>query len=160
MPLPRWLLLCVAAATLLMPGKARAVDLDPVLVGKWTTSGRGWAQGVAVQNNLLYAAIFRGGLAVIDLSNPADPRWVGGFETSGVASSVAVSGRYAYVVGGYSDLEVIDVSNPASPQRVGSYDISGEARGVAVSGDYVYVAGSMAVSVPWGVAWESRLAGH
>jgi len=76
---------------------------------------------------------------VIDVSNPANPRRVGGYDTSGPAYGVAVSGHYAYVAD-YTGLQVIDVSNPANPQRVGGYDTSGEAYGVAVSGNYAYVA--------------------
>ena len=33
-------------------------------------------------------------------SNPANPRRVGGYDTSGYAEGVAVSGNYAYVAGG------------------------------------------------------------
>ena len=34
---------------------------------------------------------------MIDVSNPANPQWVGGYDTSGDAYGVAVSGNYAYV---------------------------------------------------------------
>jgi hypothetical protein len=85
-------------------------------------------------------------LEVIDVSNPANPQYVGGYATSGVsrhATGVALSGNYAYMADGGADvagLQVIDVSNPANPQWVGEYDTSGYARDVAVSGNYVYVA--------------------
>jgi hypothetical protein len=79
-------------------------------------------------------------LHVIDVSNPANPQRVGGYDTSGGAWGVAVSGNYAYVADYDAGLQVIDVSNPASPQRVGGYDTSGLAYGVAVSGNYAYVA--------------------
>jgi hypothetical protein len=73
------------------------------------------------------------GLQVIDVSNPADPQRVGGYDTSGEARGVAVSGNYAYVAArsgvhapmGDAGLQVIDVSNPADPQRVGGYDTEG-----------------------------------
>jgi hypothetical protein len=57
-------------------GNARAADLDPVLVGKWAPVVRGWAWAVAVQDNLVFAAIGEGGLAIIDVSNPANPQHV------------------------------------------------------------------------------------
>jgi hypothetical protein len=60
MPLLPRLLLCLTAAALLMAGKARAVDLDPVLVGKWAPVVQGPAQAVAVQDNLIFAATWGG----------------------------------------------------------------------------------------------------
>src|SRR5262245_59486610 len=81
-----------------------------------------------------------GGLAIIDVTSPANPQRVGGYDTSGSAMGVAGSGNYAYVGDGTNGLEVIDVSSPANPQRVGGYDTSGSAQGVAVSGNYAYVA--------------------
>jgi len=60
---------------------------------------------------------------VIDVSNPASPQGVGGYDT-GEAYGVAVSGNYAYVADDGAGLQVIDVSNPASPQRVGGIRFS------------------------------------
>ena len=68
---------------------------------------------------------------VIDVSNPASPQRVGGYDTSGYAYGVAASGNFAYVADGTNGLQVIDVSNPATLQRVGGHDTSGEALGVA-----------------------------
>jgi hypothetical protein len=41
-------------------------------------------------------------LQVIDVSDPANPQRVGGYDTSGSARGVAVSGNYAYVADGES----------------------------------------------------------
>jgi hypothetical protein len=101
---------------------------------------------VAVSGNYAYVADDTAGLQVIDVSNPANPQWVGGYDTSGNAFGVAVSGNYAYVADGQVGFQVIDVSNPANPQRVGGYATSGGAMDVAVSGNYVYVA-----AASWGL---------
>ena len=82
---------------------------------------------MAVSGNYAYVADGDAGLQVIDVSNPANPQRVGGYDTSGDAQGVAVSGNYAYVADGGAGLQVIDVSNPANPQRVGGYDTSGSA---------------------------------
>jgi murein DD-endopeptidase MepM/ murein hydrolase activator NlpD/PKD repeat protein len=79
-------------------------------------------------------------LQVIDVSDPANPRRVGGYYTSGYAEGVAVSGNYAYVADFDAGLQVIDVSDPANPRRVGGYDTIGYAQGVAISGNYAYLA--------------------
>jgi hypothetical protein len=132
------LLLCLTAAALLL-GEARAVDLDPVLRGKWPPFPRGPAHHVAVSGHYAYVAAgwqggWQGGLQVIDVSDPANPQQVGSYDTSGEALGVAVSGDYAYVAGYNAGLQVIDVSDPANPQQVGGYNTSGYAQGVAVSG--------------------------
>ncbi len=80
------------------------------------------------------------GLRVVDVSNPAQPREVGFYDTPGSAQGVAVSGAYAYVADDGAGLRVVDVSNPAQPREVGFYDTPGWAEGVAVSGAYAYVA--------------------
>jgi len=50
-----------------------------------------------VSGNFAYLAAGGEGLKVIDVSTPANPQWVGGYNTSGNARAVAVSGHYAYV---------------------------------------------------------------
>jgi hypothetical protein len=77
-------------------------------------------------------------LEVLDVSDPANPRRLGGYVTT--ACGVAVSGDYAYVADAGMGLQVIDVSSPANPRRVGGYVTSGSAQGVVVSGNYAYVA--------------------
>jgi hypothetical protein len=92
---PSWMLLWLAAIALLMPGKARAADLDPIQRGQWLPSVPGWTQAVAVEGNLVLAAIGQGGLAIIDATDPSNPQHVGSFETSGYAYGVAVAGSHA-----------------------------------------------------------------
>ena len=94
---------------------------------------------MAVRGNYAYVAASQG-LQVIDVSNPANPVWVGGYLTVGYALDIAVSGGYAYVADEWAGLQVIDVSDPASPVWVGGYETSGDPRGVAVSGSYAYLA--------------------
>jgi len=84
---------------------------------------------------------------VIDVSNPANPQWVGGYSTTGAVTRVTMSGSYAYVANMELGLQVIDVSDPANPQQVGGYDTSGVAHDVAVSGNYACMANSR-----WGLA--------
>jgi hypothetical protein len=128
---------------------------EPHRVGAYDTGGEAWA--VAVSGTLVYVAdrgrwdgtniIFRSGLHVVDVSNPANPHRLGGYDTDGEAWAVAVSGNYAYVAekrvsgDGYAGggLQVVDVSNPARPLRVGGCDTSGWAVGVVVSGNLAYV---------------------
>ena len=73
---------------------------DPVLIGQWPGWPRGAPYAVAVSGNYAYVAAKNAGLQVIDVSNPANPQRVGGYDTSGSALGVAVSGNYAYVADG------------------------------------------------------------
>jgi len=57
-----------------LPGRLVALDLDPVRVGGYDTSGS--AYGVAVLGNYAYVADGSAGLQVIDVSNPANPQRV------------------------------------------------------------------------------------
>ena len=100
------------------------------------------------------------GLQVINVSNPANPIRVGGYnttsrsdsgQTEGVAHGVSVVGNYAYVAAevrwdgrGFhwvGDFQIIDVSNPLNCVRVGRYDTSGigDAECVTMAGNYAYV---------------------
>jgi len=106
-------------------------------VGGLTTEGG--AVRVAVSGNFAYVADQASGLAIVDISNPADPTLAGNFNTDGTAYDVAVSGNYAYVADGLG-LRILDVSDPANPSSVGFYDSPGIAYGVAVAGNYAYLA--------------------
>lgn len=90
--------LFVALFSILLPSRLVALDLDPVRVGGYDTSGR--ALRVAVSGNYAYVADWDAGLQVIDVSNPANPQRVGGYDTSGGAYGVAVLGNYAYMAPG------------------------------------------------------------
>jgi hypothetical protein len=106
------------------------------LVGHW--DGAYWAEGVAVSGSYAYVADASTGLHVINISNPASPVRVGGYD--GDAWDVAIRGRYAYVANGGAGLVVIDISNPANPVYVGGCNTSGYARALALAGSYAYVA--------------------
>jgi hypothetical protein len=116
-------------------------------VGNCDTNGE--AEGVAVSGNHAFiaarpawngASLVGGGLQVINISDPTNPRRIGGYVTRGDGYAVAVSGNYAYVATDWDGLQVIDISNPANPWRAAACDTDGDAWGVAVSGIYAYVA--------------------
>ena len=116
---------------------------DPSVVGKtvpipdnWPDN---WIKDIAVDGDYAYVADYKGGLRVVDVSDPANPTEVGACDTLEYASGVFVSGSTAYVADGRRGLRVVDVSEPASPTEVGACD-TGWAEGVAVSGGTAYVA--------------------
>ena len=95
-----------------------------------------------------YVADSDSGLRVIDVSNPANPREVGSFDTPGTAEGVAILNGCAFVADGGFGLRVIDISEPAHPYETGYYDTPGYARGVAVGDSgLVFVADSSSLGV-------------
>src|SRR3989338_3182273 len=124
------------------------------------------AASVFVSGNYAYVANgsigagCRQSLAVIDISNPADPVFIA--EERGpipgtslnAAQSVFVSGNYAYVANyGRASLAIIDISNPADPVFIAEErgPIAGTsldgANSVFVFGNYAYVANDTRASL-------------
>lgn len=103
--------------------------------GWWPGYLRGQANSVDVSGQYAYLGLFSGGMRVVDISDPANPRRVGGFEGP-VIADVQVFGNYVY--GSWDNkVHIIDVTNPAVPRKVGEYN--GFVAGIAVSGNYTYI---------------------
>ena len=128
---------------------ARAVDFDPVLLGKVALTNDAWK--VVVRSNLAYVADDLSGLQVISISNPAAPVRLGGVVTPGAAIGLALGSgptvNFAYVADGPDGVEVINIANPTNVFSVGTIgaDFVQSANGVAVSpyfgsAQYLYIA--------------------
>lgn len=88
---------------------------------------------------LLYICDGISGLKIWDLSDAAQPKAIGEFDTPGYASHVYVSGAHAYVADADGGLLILDVSNPQQPKEVGHYEMT-TACYVFVSNNIAYVA--------------------
>ena len=100
-------------------------------------------RGVGLSGSLAYVADRKGGLQIIDVSDPSAPALLGAYDTQGFAEDVAVSGSLAYVAGARY-LLILDVWDPSAPVLVGSYHAPGGIiDGVALSGSLVYVANNL-----------------
>jgi hypothetical protein len=100
----------------------------------------GNAEGVMVVGNYAYVADYASGLAIIDITDKANPGTPVYMDTTGTAIDVRVVGNYAYVADYYSGLAIIDISDPTNPGTPVYKDTSGYASGVTVVGNYAYVA--------------------
>jgi hypothetical protein len=129
-----------------------AAAQNPTLVGSWPgySRGGGWP-GVAVSGDYAYTASYHGGMQILDVSDPAAPFPVGGYNPNGdlpypnaTADNVVVSGDFAYVVFGFragrKGLHVVDVSDPRHPVGKGKLFNGIACVDVAVTGDLAYVA--------------------
>jgi hypothetical protein len=83
------------------------------VVGK-TMPLPGVVQDVYVFEGSAYVTTGRGGLRVVDVSNPTSPVEIGFCDTLGYTLDAVVSGSYVYVGTESSGLHVIDITNPTA----------------------------------------------
>lgn len=116
----------------------------PRLVGTLDTA-RG--NGIAADERYVYvtflvpsddpgAAPIDGGVQVIDISDPGDPREIGRLELDAQPRAVSAAGGYAYVA---STRGLSVVAAVPEPREAGFIEAPDGFRGVAVSGDHAYV---------------------
>jgi hypothetical protein len=80
------------------------------------------AVGVTVAGTLAYVALERGGLAIVDISDPEKPVLRGSFDpgSSFLIRDIGVSASHAYVADTGFGLRVLDISDPRHPFEVGA----------------------------------------
>ena len=72
--------------------------------------------------NLAYVADEEAALQIIDVSNPASPVQVGGFDTRGSPHGVQVVGSLAYVADANWGLVILDMAEPPAIETYGLQD--------------------------------------
>jgi hypothetical protein len=129
------------------PRRLAKVSLDP-------GTGRAVAVGLALDRRYIYAAIAgapaaqdprnRGGLAVIDIADPAHP-YIAGEYRGFYARGIAVASDYAFLVAG-DGVHIMDITQRSNPREIGSYDADfARVRdaGIALQGAHAYVVADM-----------------
>jgi len=94
--------------------------LAPIRVGQSAVLP-GPVLDVVVRDGLLYAALGRHGLAVLDLTAPAWPRLVDVLPLYGVAARLVPEGDRLYVVSGYGGLRIVSLAEPLAPRELGHF---------------------------------------
>ena len=132
-----------------------SAPVSPRLLGQSAPLGA-HPHAIAVSGHYIYVAVGRdrrepagpSGLHILDVSNPAQPRVVGAYESRGYAVGVALAGTFAYLIEAsdragapWTDagLRILDVSTPSAPRSVGFFH-PGAVGGMAVAGATAYVA--------------------
>lgn len=121
----------------------------------------GFAKGLAIVGNRLYAALDHAGLAVFDVTDFGSLAWKGQCEVNGFASAVTVVGDRAYLSCGQAGFSIVDVLDPSSPRPIASYATPGSAFGIAIFENYALVADGWAgmqvfdLAEPRADAWKS-----
>jgi hypothetical protein len=100
-----------------------------------------WGSKICIAGQYAYIAgeaSGRGGLEVVDVSNPATLRRVGGYGEW--AGALGVLGQYVYVAAGDGGLGVFNLGNPTAPRRVGTYYPAGLAEDILLRDKQAYLA--------------------
>ncbi|HPN36308.1 MAG TPA: FlgD immunoglobulin-like domain containing protein [bacterium] len=116
-----------------------ADPLTPSSTG-YLDSGNYDCDRVVVQDNHAYLAAAYMGLAIVDLSTPAQPVLTATMNYFDWCQGLAVEGHYAYMADYTRGLRIMDVANPLAPVEVGGFDTPGKAIDVTVQSPYAFVA--------------------
>ena len=104
--------------------------------------------GIAHEGPLAFLSLYTGGLQVLDLADPSEPRLRGKTSLGGYQFGIDVRDGLAAVAGHQQGLFLIDVGDPDAPRKLGLVKTRGEAYGVALTERYAYVAdGSAGLTV-------------
>jgi hypothetical protein len=111
-------------------GRSHIVDITnpaiPVYAGRIAAYG-GYHQYMNVRSGYAYVCNYDAGLAVVNVTNPANP--VNVMEIQGMPrlASIVFDGNYAYMAVGDSGMKIFNVVNPASPVLVSRISTQGRA---------------------------------
>jgi hypothetical protein len=75
----------------------------------------GYAQKLVLNDGIAYVAARHGGLQIVNVDNPNDPKYLGGFDTVGYASDLDYHDGKVAISSGGGGLYLFDVSDPANP---------------------------------------------
>jgi hypothetical protein len=133
-------------------GCAKPVDPETLLpadesggysiVSKFETEG--FAQDLIKKGNLLYVSQGQGGLAIIDVSDPAKPFLVS-TTTEGIrgySTKIAMKDTAVFIANGNFGIGIVSVNDPYHPISFGSNGSVKPVRNIHIMGDYLFVATS------------------
>lgn len=110
------------------------------------TSGKSIGESIFYKNNYVYLGLAKTltgpEFNIIDVSDPSNPVYKGGYHVGNGINDIFVKGDYAYIASPNSEnITILDISDPENPTRVGGYSPAGGSNGksVAVVGDKVYL---------------------
>jgi len=100
-----------------------------------------------VVGNTLYIAGQTGGVAVVDVTDPANPVFQKIMATAGTAFGTGGSGNLVAIADGGAGVTFVDGSNPANPQIIGTQPVGGTAFSLVFNRGNIYVANEQGVAV-------------
>jgi len=111
----------------------------------------------AVIGNMLYVTGVTGGLAIVDLSNPAAPSLLATVPSLGAARGIDTAGATLAIANGSNGVSFVDVTTPSSPRVIGTHALPGSPFAVALSRGAMYVASELGLNSVANVATPPML---
>jgi hypothetical protein len=109
----------------------------PRLFSTYRTRAR--SHQVTVHGTQAYLANGKGGLHIVDVSNPQQPRRTGVFYPHGQAVALAKHDHYVYMAASSSGITILDVAQPQTPTLVAMLPVSGSVTDIAIAAPFAYV---------------------
>ena len=113
-------------------------------------TGFGIIKDLDIRNRYLFAAVNRGGLVILDISNLSSPTFVSNYDQpkkitsdrlwsyyGGLTAGIFVRDNIAYLGDGLNGLVILNISDPYEPRLLSHLDTIGIS-GVTVHGDYLF----------------------
>jgi hypothetical protein len=118
---------------------------NPTFISHFDTHG--WARGIFIENARAYIANGTAGLAIVDVSDPANPQLLGSCCNDPYRSAIAVSvsGSYAYLAD-YDRVLILNITIPDSITTAYAYSVSINPWDVFVAANYLYIS-----NAEWGL---------
>jgi hypothetical protein len=107
-------------------------------VGEW---GKGSYGAIDIKGNYAYCCCGSGGLDIIDIRNPGQPKLVKNYHTGISTDGVQIVDNYAFLTSGRSEVQIVDVSNPCSPVFIGGFNTFFHMNTWCVKDNYFYAGG-------------------
>lgn len=95
--------------------------------------------GLYVQGRHVLLGMLRGGLRVLDVSQPESPREVASVPTRYTTNGVRIAGSFAWVPGS-GGIEIYDVRDPSLPRWLGYHETSEWVTGLDIAGSWACAA--------------------
>jgi len=111
---------------------------EPELVGYYQIDDQA-NRKVVVRDSLAFLAYGYAGLVIINVSDPANPSYIGNYPSDFFAWDVCLYGDYACVACGIN-FQFIDIRDPHHPVEISTFPMQGQARGIYCENGYAYLA--------------------
>lgn len=109
-------------------------------IGQWDKN-YGSPIDAYIEEDVLFLTCDEGGLSVFNISDPANPSYLGGYLTAGtlMQRGLFVEDNYAYVGDWYNGFNVLDVSNFSDITLVSAYTVGSAVNCIDIQDDLAYI---------------------
>lgn len=111
----------------------------PRLVGKYDVAAGSDAIALAGNGRDILLTDRENTLYLFSVDDPANPKVIATFTTSGTGTGVAGKNNLVFISEGDQGLEIVDISDPGDPQQKSHYDHSGVSKNVVFNETHTFI---------------------